>query len=143
MEVEKERRGSSWASAGRTTTITRTSPSSAVWTRRWVMPRLAAGLFGPCRLLDLLRLVRLLQFFGLRVVRLGRELGMMVFEAADGLTEVLIRHQTLRLHLLEDLTPAGVPFLLRRNLLERERRGRSALARCRVLRLEQGSSDLL
>ena len=38
----------------------RTSPSSAVWTRRWVMPRSAARLFGPRWLFDLLRLVRLL-----------------------------------------------------------------------------------
>src|SRR5215470_949778 len=143
MEVEKERRGSSWASAGRTPTSTRTSPSSAVWTRRWVMPRLAAGLFGPRRLLDLLRLVRLLEFFGLRNVPLGGELWMMVFEVADGLTEVLVRDQALRLHLLEDFTPAGVPFFLCSNLVERERRGRSALAWCRVLRLEQGAGDLL
>src|SRR5262252_7489129 len=99
------------------------------------MPRLAAGLFRPRWLFDLLRLVRLLEFFGLRDVRLGGELRVTVFEVADGLTEVLIRHQALRLHLLEDLTPAGVPFL-RRNLVERERRGRSALAWCRVLRLE-------
>src|SRR5262249_58781883 len=110
---------------------------------------LAAGLFGSRRLLDLLRLVRLLEFVrllnlvGLRVVGLGRELGMMMLEVADGLTEVLVRHKALRLHLLEDLAPAGVPFLLRRNLVERERRVRSALAWCRVLRLEQGPRDLL
>src|SRR5262249_60547051 len=100
------------------------------------MPPLAAGLFRPRGLFDLLRLVRLLQFFGLRVVRLGGELGVMVFEVADGLTEVLVRHEALRLHLLEDLAPAGVPFLLCRNLVQRQRCGASTLAWRRVLRLE-------
>src|SRR5262249_9417460 len=104
------------------------------------MPPLAAGLFRPRWLFDLLRLVRLLEFFGLRDVRLGGELGVMLFEVADGLAEVLIRHQALRLHLLEDLTPAGV-LLLRGDLVEREWRGPSAriLRRAwrRALRLEQ------
>src|SRR6516165_693632 len=63
---------------------------------------------------------------------------MMVFEVADRLTEVLVRHQALRLHLLEDLTPAGV-LLLRGNLVARERRGPSV----RLLRLKQGLRDLL
>src|SRR5215831_20899595 len=116
------------------------------------MPRSAARLFGTGRLLDLLwlvdllRLVGLLQFFGLRVVGLARELGMMALEVADGLPEVLVRHQALRLHLLEDLTPARV-LLLRCNLVEREWRGRSArvLRRAwrRALRLEQCPGDLL
>src|SRR5437867_13067067 len=131
-------RGSSWASAGRTPTTARTSPSSASWTRRRVMPRSAAGLFWVRRLVDLLRLGGLLQLFGLRVVRLGGELGMTVLKTADGLTEVLVRHQALRLHVLEDLAPARV-LLLRGNLRSEERRGPSA----RCLRLEHGACAIL
>src|SRR6266852_300962 len=108
------------------------------------MPRSAAGLFRPRRLVYLLRLVGLLWLVGflhlawLRDVWLGRDLRMMALEVADGLTEVLVGHQALRLHLLEDLAPARV-LLLRRNLIKREWRGPSA----RGLRLEQCPGDLL
>src|SRR5215475_2748340 len=60
---------------------------------------------------------------------------MMALKAADYLAEVLVRHQALRLHLLEDLAPAGVA-LLRGNLVEREWRGPSTRRGLRrVLRL--------
>src|SRR5438128_3812372 len=105
---------------------------------RRVMRRSAAGLFRPRRLVDLLRLVGFLHLVGLRDVWLGRDLRMMALEAADGLTEVLVRHQALRLHVLEDLAPARV-LLLRGNLVEREWRGPAARGLC----LEQGPGDLL
>src|SRR5947209_7296427 len=102
------------------------------------MPRSAAGLFRPRRLVYLLRLVGFLHLVWLRDVWLGRDVRMMALEVADGLTQVLVRHQALRLHLLEDLTPARV-LLLCRNLVKREWRGPSA----RGLRLEQCPGDLL
>src|SRR5437899_5998082 len=105
---------------------------------RRVMPRSAAGLFRPRRLVYLLWLVGFLHLVWLRDVWLGREIRMMALEVADGLTEVLVRHQALHLHLLEDLAPARV-LLLRCNLVEREWRGPSA----RGLRLEQCPGDLL
>src|SRR5262245_44266021 len=141
-------RGRRVARPGRTPTGRRRSPGRARVARfgraGGSCRDLAAGLFGSRRLLDLLRLVRLLefvrllQFVGLRVVGLGRELGMMVLEVADGLTEVLVRHKALRLHLLEDLAPAGM-LLLRCDLVERQRRGRAV----RLLRLEQRPGNLL
>src|SRR5262249_32148625 len=69
---------------------------------------------------------------------------MMALEATDDLAEVLVRHQALRLHLLEDLAPAGVA-LLRGDLVEREWLGPSARGRRlrRALRFEQCSGDLL
>src|SRR5262249_15667293 len=68
---------------------------------------------------------------------------MMALEATDDLTEVLVCHQALRLHLLEDLAPAGVA-LLRGDLVEREwRRPAARRALRRVLRFEQCSGDLL
>src|SRR5262252_6313073 len=108
------------------------------------MPRLAAGPFRLRRFLHLLRLVGLLQLVGLRVVRLGRELGMITLVAADDLAEVLVRYQALLLHLFEDLTPPVVRrLLLARDLVQREWRGSSTRVLRRALRLEQGSSDLL
>src|SRR5207245_4400909 len=136
--VQRWARVSSWANAGGTPTIVRTIPSSAVRTRRLVMLRSAAGLFRPGRLVYFLRLGGFLHLVWLRDVRLGRDLWMMMLEVADGLTEVLVRHQALRLHLLEDLAPTRV-FLLRSNLVEREWRVTSA----RGLRLEQRPGDLL
>src|SRR5215831_18888546 len=69
---------------------------------------------------------------------------MMALEATDDLAEVLVRHQALRLHLLEELAPAGVA-LLRRDLVEREWLGPSTrgLRLRRALRFEQCSGDLL
>src|SRR5438093_3410612 len=107
------------------------------------MLRSAARLFGPRRLFDLLWLLWLVGFLHLvwlRDVWLARDLRMMALEVADDLAEVLVRQEVLLLHLLEDLSPTGVPFLLlRRDLIKRERRGPSA----RALRLEQGPGDLL
>src|SRR5215510_3317641 len=69
---------------------------------------------------------------------------MMTLEATDDLAKVLVCHQALRLHLLEDLAPAGVA-LLRGDLVERQWRGPSArgLRRRRALRFEECSGDLL
>src|SRR5215470_8872578 len=69
---------------------------------------------------------------------------MMALEATDDLAEVLVRHQALRLHLLEELAPAGVA-LLRGDLVERQWLGPSArgLRLRRALRFEQRSGDLL
>src|SRR5262249_50552920 len=109
--------------------------------------RSAARLFRPRGLLDLFRLLRLvglLQLVWLCGVRLGRHLRMMTLEATDDLAKVLVCHQALRLHLLEDLAPAGVA-LLRGDLVERQWRGPSArgLRRRRALRFEECSGDLL
>src|SRR5262252_7130954 len=104
------------------------------------MLRLTSGLL---YLFRLLRLVGLVQLFWLRGVRLVRNLRMMALEATDDLAEVLVCHQALRLHLLEDLAPAGVA-LLRGDLVEREWRGPSARGLCLLcsLRFEQCSGDL-
>src|SRR5947199_5823672 len=57
---------------------------------------------------------------------------------ADHLPEVLLLHEPLRLHALEDLAPSLAALLLRRDLVQGERRGRRA-----ALRLEQRRGDLL
>src|SRR4029453_10295928 len=66
---------------------------------------------------------------------------MMALEATDDLAEVLVRHQALRLHLLEDLAPAGVA-LLRGDLVGLEWGGPPPRGLRRVLRLEECSGDL-
>src|SRR5882762_3804766 len=71
--------------------------------------------------------------------RRGRDdaLGGMVV-LAHHLPEVLLLHEPLRLHALEDLAPSLAALLLRRDLVQGERRRRRA-----VLRLVQRRGDLL
>src|SRR5439155_19459842 len=87
----------------------------------------------------LLRVGRVRGLVGDHPPRRGRDdaLGGMVV-LADHLPEVLLLHEPLRLHALEDLAPSLAALLLRRDLVQGERRGRRA-----ALRLEQRRGDLL
>src|SRR2546421_5942848 len=62
----------------------------------------------------------------------------LTLEGIDHLPQVLLREQALRLHLPEDLPPPLPALLLRRDLVERQRRRRTGR-----LRLEQRTGDFL